>query len=258
MNLSELLELLYTARNRFSTIQVSWRYWYRPDLMSAAQDKWMAEQPPVSVAVLSSISAKETGSETQDEMGRVIRRRVWWQKPSFWRREEHAKATIITIIHEDDFWSFSSARNRLYTNVMPDEGPSHPNIRRVSRRKGEHFPDLEQEIKDVPIVDPSFLLATHELQRMESTVFAGREAVRVRGVFRKGRDLGWEPRFWGFADEHEFLVDEERGILLRYAARFKQQDFAVASVEQVIFDEPIPESVFIFTPPPSTFVEVVH
>ena len=65
---------------------------------------------------------------------------------------------------------------------MPDEGQSYLSIRKVSRRKGEHFPDLEQEIKDVPIVDPSFLLATHELQPMESTVFAGREAIRVRLV----------------------------------------------------------------------------
>jgi hypothetical protein len=69
MIISQLLELLYTARNRFSTIQVSWRYWYRPDLMSAAQDKWMAQQPPGNVAVLSSISAKEKESETQDKMG---------------------------------------------------------------------------------------------------------------------------------------------------------------------------------------------
>lgn len=79
----------------------------------------------------------------------------------------------------------------------------------------------------------------------------------VRGVFRKGRDPGWEPLFWKLADESEFLVDRERGILLRYSAGFDGEEFAVASVDEVIFDEAIPEEAFHFITPPGTLVEVI-
>lgn len=223
--------------------------------MNAAQERWLAQQPAGSASALK--SKDEAERELPDEMERVIRRRVWWRKPSCWRREEHATGSMIKILCEGHFWFYMAAGGKLYTNVLPGDKQLDLQIKERKPRKGEVFPELESEIREVPVVDPSFLLATHNLEPIEDTEFLGREAVRVRGVFRQGREPSWEPRFWGFADEHEFPVDRERGILLRYVARFQEQDFAVASVEEVIFDETLPEDIFSFSPPPDTEVDVV-
>ena len=82
-----------------------------------------------------------------------------------------------------------------------------------------------------------------------------RAALQVRGVARGRQTMTRDPVFWMAAEEYAFLVDAERGILLRYAAMNNGQEFAVAAVEQVVFDEPIPVS--LFTPPPASSVIVV-
>src|SRR5690606_40964048 len=84
MELSELVELLYTARERFTTIQVAWQYWYQPDKMNIITERWAASKPSGSVAVLKSKSTSETESSV---ISRYFRR-VWWQKPDCWRDED--------------------------------------------------------------------------------------------------------------------------------------------------------------------------
>jgi hypothetical protein len=61
--------------------------------------------------------------------------------------------------------------------------------------------------------------------RVEGTVmWAGREAVRLRGVPGEEWDWGWDPDplIWG-ADEYEAVVDAERGVLLRCASRLGER-----------------------------------
>jgi outer membrane lipoprotein-sorting protein len=254
MELRNLLELLYTARNRFSSIQVTWHYWVYIDRMNEAHEKWAAQFPAGSVAVLRASSGK-TGKTAQEWN---IRNRVWWQKPDCWRLEnQRENQDLLTkILCESRWWNYSSRDGKLSTNVETPE--KAPGLRiRKSRLKNMRIPSIEDEIKDTPIVDPSFLLAIHNLQPQENVVHAGREAGRVTGVPRKGRDLSWEPQFWSAADEYEFLVDQERGVLLRYSAKLKGQEYAIASVDELIFDDLIPESVFSFTPPPNTSVDVI-
>ena len=255
MELGDLLELLYTAHNRFFSIQVTWQYGYRVDIMNEALEKWAAQYPPGSVSALKSKSAQ--GTQNENEM--KIRWRVWWQKPSCWRDEDQieGQGTTTRIFCEGRWWSFNSASRKLYTNVVPQEKSPHLRIHDSKSPTGARFTHLEDVINEVPLLDPSFLLASHDLQPMESTVYAEQDAVRVRAVFRKGKDVARDPFFWGAADEYELLVAKEQGILLRYAAKLRGQEFAIASVDHVVFDEPIPESVFSFTPPANTSVEIV-
>jgi hypothetical protein len=49
--------------------------------------------------------------------------------------------------------------------------------------------------------------------------------------------------WWG-ADEYEVLVDVERGVLLRCASRLGGKDFDALEVEEIHFDEKLPEDVF--------------
>jgi hypothetical protein len=259
MHLSPLLELLYTARNNFTSIHVSWRYCYRDDLMQTALNKYSAQRFP-NVKRLSSKQAHHTPTRSQPETEKVINRRLWWQKPASWHYEEDLLAentTILKIISEDRFWSFGSTSNKVYSNVAPEAAQKTIRIRGRKKLPKEQFPSLDEEVNDVPIVDPSFLLATHQLTPIEETSYLGREAIKVRGVSRKVRKLPWEPFFWTIADEYVFLVDKERGILLFYSAIMSDQEIAISSVEQVTFDEPIPPDVFIFTPPDNALVEIV-
>lgn len=74
--------------------------------------------------------------------------------------------------------------------------------------------------------------------------WAGREAWRLTGVPGAGWDWGWDPDplHWG-ADEYEVLVDTERGVILRCASRLRGEDLDALEIEEIHFDEPLPEGV---------------
>ena len=72
---------------------------------------------------------------------------------------------------------------------------------------------------------------------------ANREAVRLVGVPVEEWEYFPEPLWWG-ADEYEVLVDAERGVLLRCASRLNGEDFDALEVEEIHFDERLPEHVF--------------
>jgi hypothetical protein len=76
-------------------------------------------------------------------------------------------------------------------------------------------------------------------------MWAGREAVRLRGVPGEEWDWEWDPDtlHWG-ADEYEVVVDIERGVLLRCASRLGGEDFDVLEVEEIHFDERFDDDTF--------------
>jgi hypothetical protein len=75
--------------------------------------------------------------------------------------------------------------------------------------------------------------------------WAGREAWRLVGVPGEGWDRGWDPDplSWG-ADEYEAVEDAERGVLLRCASRLGGEDLEALEVEEIRFDERLPEDTF--------------
>jgi hypothetical protein len=128
--------------------------------------------------------------------------------------------------------------------VLPLDQWSQMGIRQVREARA---PKLEDQLDGVQLLDPSFLLTSHDLQPIANVSHAEREAVQVRAIYQKGKNRLHEAFFWATADTLDLLVDREYGILLRYAALFNGREYAVSSVEQVTFDEPIPESVFEFS-----------
>jgi hypothetical protein len=235
MELRDLVEILYTARNRFTSIQVSWQYWYQHDATNVILERWMKQQASGSVAALKSASAG--GSQNVSR----FYRRVWWRKPACWRdeNEDEAGSNMISILCDGQWWSFHTAGQTLHTNVETHDIKSGIHV--VTNTAPPH---VEDRVDDVPLLDPSFLLTSHDLEIVGDTVHAGREAVQVKAVYRKGKNRTYEPMFWSTADEYQLLIDQERGILLRYAAKLAGVEFAAASVEQISFDEPIPDTVF--------------
>ena len=241
MELKNLVELLYTAYQRFTSIQVAWHYEYSVHMMQVAQRRWVEMNPPGSVAMLTSQST-EAIYNTQVQ----VQNHIWWQKPASWRKEwqlgNKDKTTIILC--NGQWWSFSDPnRNILYTNVTPDKEWLHSGIHIVTG----HPPDLQQLIVEDPLLDPSFLLTSHHLEPTADSVHIGREAVQVRAVYQKGQDYIPEAFFWATADEYHLLIDKEYGILLRYAAILDGAEYAVSSVKHVVFDALIPAETFVFT-----------
>ncbi|MEM2002070.1 MAG: hypothetical protein QXT77_05450 [Candidatus Methanomethylicaceae archaeon] len=270
--MKDLLELLYTAHDRFSSLQATFRYWYKSDLMETASKRWTAQQP------LGSVSSefrrvmpwrfrlalwlyrffKKEGSKAQETKGTTeFLWRIWLQKPSRWRYEsqEVGRAASISIIDGDRWWYYDPTDNTLHTNVAPKGMGLR--IRKSKITLSDNLINIEQAINEVPSLDPTFLLVTHTLQLVGSAVHAGREALRVRAVPRRKELIG-DPFFWDTADEYDLLVDKERGILLRYSAQLNSQEYAVVSAESVVFDEPIPDNTFSFTPTSSMIVYVVE
>jgi hypothetical protein len=82
-----------------------------------------------------------------------------------------------------------------------------------------------------------------ELSVEGETRKAGREAIRLVGVPVEEWDRFPEPLWWG-ADEYEFLVDSERGVLLRCSSRLNGEDFDAPEVEEIRFDERFGQEVF--------------
>jgi hypothetical protein len=239
MELRDLVELLYTAQRRFSSIQIAWTYSYDVNMMNAVQERWAAMNPPGSVATLTSTATPE--SQQLD-----IHRRLWWQKPGCWREESRMgeRQGSITILCNDRWWSYSPGESVLFTNVLPLDQWTKLDIRNV--REG-HAPAVDDLLDGAQLLDPAFLLSSHDLQPVGETTHAGREAVQVRATYQKGKSRLHEAFFWAAADALDLLVDREYGILLRYAALYDWHEYAVSSVEHVTYDEPIPETMFEFS-----------
>lgn len=244
MGVKELVELLYTAYNRFTSINAQWQHWYRSDIMNALIQNQMLQKSANSMSFLSSNSVEQPVNQTPYKQGERYYHRLWWQKPDCWRDETRKGMDGhrgITVYCNGNWWVFSSGINTLHTNVMPEKTLSHIKITIFPE---EEVPKLEDRINNIPSVDPSFLLLSHSLHPVSETIYQGRPAIQVRAVYQKGQDYIPEGFFWSCADEYNLLVDQEYGILLRYSAILNGQEFAVSAVDQVIFDEPIPHEIF--------------
>ena len=85
---------------------------------------------------------------------------------------------------------------------------------------------------------------------------AGREAlcVEVKTVSLDYPPSG--PLFGDGAEDHALLVDAEVGTILRFAARLKEQEFGVAEVGEIAFDETFPEDTFRLELPGVEFTRI--
>lgn len=230
MELGVLTELLYTAHRRFRNIHLAWQYQYEEEKLNLVQERWAAESPAGSVGILRSSFGETLATGTIK-----VHRRLWWRKPDCWHSEEQieGRGSSVTVLCDDHWWMRGST-GALLTSEM-GEARGNP-------------PPLSDLVRGVPMLDPSFLLTSHELELTAEMVYAGRPALRARATYQKNREMLHEAFFWASADAYDLLVDEEYGILLRYAALLDGQEFAAASVEQVVFDEPISDEVFAFPP----------
>ncbi|HEY4309508.1 MAG TPA: hypothetical protein VGN12_08660 [Pirellulales bacterium] len=88
------------------------------------------------------------------------------------------------------------------------------------------------------------------LQSAGEVEIAGRSCIRLRAVPRA------EGRLWPHwlpygADEYEFYADPRFGVLLYIAGRYNDAVFEVNEVTHVVFDEPLDDALFTYSPTPA-------
>ena len=217
--MARVLKLLYAAHNSYASVAAELTYEYHPKVLQAILESWLRQQ---SVDYSSIVSRQEDWHQVARETWKV-----WHQPPYSWRKDVTVQSgDTITFIATE---SCTYLRGGRYVNVNP---PKHTS---------------SWWAEDEIFLDPSLLLAIHEIHVGETDTYLNRQVIRVRSTPRRTRwklsgvyDIAWLMS----GEEYELLIDMEYGVLLRYSARAKGQIYAIVEVKRVEFDVPINSDIF--------------
>ena len=242
--LGELLELLYTARDRFSTVEAELLNWRHVGPADRALERWAAGKPPGSVSVLRAVD--DGGAVPSAPQPAIIEHtsRIWYRKPSHWRYEGHQHGVgkpSLQIIDGGRWWAYHHG------------GVAQTNVRSDQTLSSEHR-SVDEQLESFPSLDPSGLIPGLSLEPLDRVVHRGREAIHARALPRGGAD----PDLWPGGDQYELLVDAERGVLLRITGQMDGDELGGMELTSVAFDEELPDERFTFDPPPGVRLQVVE
>lgn len=245
--LGDLLELLFTARDRFTTVEADVRSWRHLPTEAEARERWMSRQPRGSSAVLYSRHGKggpvQPPPETEER-----RTRLWLRKPDAVRVESEAPGHTGPVVR-----TMVGGRTVTYMPRLGNEADLHE-----TPSRGQPEPITDQPGLPVPLLDPSSLLPALAIDAISPGAHAGRAALHVAARVRPGVERGHTlPPWLSEADRLDLLVDAERGVVMRFAVYLGERAFSVVEAERIRFDGPIADAVFAFTPPPDVKVRVI-
>ena len=89
------------------------------------------------------------------------------------------------------------------------------------------------------MLQPLSLLSDAKFSVVGMSIVAGRRAIAVSARPRRQWHEYTDCRLWEGPDEHRFLVDAERGILLRATSMFRGRAFAGKELRLINFDSPL-------------------
>jgi hypothetical protein len=246
VDLEEALRLMHDAPERYESVRAALRYRGDGPTIKAVRDRFLRSE-----------AGRRTFGEPREEIKHSEpdgpfgwRCRVWRIDDHRWRQELELPGGGVEI-------TVSTGRMRLVGTPEGPPGTSEQWRHRVGGGSPEDDPgwlmgtDLFWTM--YPFDPAGFASIDGELERLDLEAeypveWAGREAVRLRGVPVEEWEGPPEPLWWG-ADEYEVVVDAERGVLLRTASRLGGEDFAALEVEEIYFDERFPEDVFTLREP---------
>jgi hypothetical protein len=248
----DIQQFLIHARESFDTIYLEWVADYNTVLLQRAFERSMPDLPGLvdSGAVVQVESRRAQPGAGDGNQHFRHESRVWWRKLGCWRDDIvwEDGATAISIVCGAISSYHASLLNTLTTNRRP-EG-FFPRLRSLlSTPSHQVLPSVEDRLRQIPLIEPSFLARGWDLTILGDRRHAGRDTLRVKAT-RIMEDS--RPALWASVAEYEVLIDQERGVLLRYAGIVDGEDAGVLSVRSVRFDEPIPDDVFSYHPPEGT------
>jgi hypothetical protein len=239
----EVLERIRSAPERYDSVRAALRYRGDGPTIKAVRERF-----------LRSAAAQRDRSSTPDDPGAVEhlepdgplgwRCRVWHIDRYHWRRELDLPGGGVDI-------AASSGRRRL-----PIGGPVGTGKAWEQRVGGGPRTDdpgwiwlATDNYWTMYPFDPAGITSIDlELRQLDLRVegrvqWAGREAVRLRGLPIEEWEYPPEPLWWD-ADEYEVVMDDERGVLLRAASYLGGEDIDALEVEEIHFDERFGEDIF--------------
>jgi outer membrane lipoprotein-sorting protein len=237
--LAELLELLYGAHARVRSVHGVLREWRDVELSERAirheaeqrerRDRFVGRARSMQIA----FAPGPAGPAPPSVIETIVR--FWLERPDRVREEHHSthpygRDGLVMVKRGELWWHFDPRSGAVSNEDEPDVGSGVGDL-------------LEQ------LLDPIDLLAGRELELVgEETMFAGRRALEVHSRPRPSNN----PLIHGFpsgAQEYRHLVDRDRGVLLRSAALFQEQEYAVTELSEITFDETFPEDTFVLQLP---------
>jgi len=158
--------------------------------------------------------------------------RLWLERPDKLREEKDGEYPRTGVRVGDTWWLYNE-----HYGVVTNDGSGH------GVGLGQEF-DL--------ILEPARLLPWFDFEILDDEVQADQPAVRVLGRPRPAS----EPAFLRLpsplpagCDLYEFVVDRERGTLLRVLGLFDGRPAMDLQIVEIVFDEPIAPETFVFEPP---------
>ena len=224
--IDRVFELMHGANRSFRTVRAIIRVWRDEEVHQRAFERHFEQMQQdqggrsgISVMVGVSESGESEPKETEETL------RLWIEQP--WRRREETegRSSRLTVSDGEKTWSYAPEWGAMEHEDVGDAG-------------GEaSF-----------LFEPAGLLPGLALKALEETQWVGRPVIRVRArPHARVHDtfLSHAPG----ADEHELLVDAERGVLLRTTSHFEGSVFAITEVTEIAFDEVLDPKIFTFEPP---------
>lgn len=226
-DLSDVLELMHTSRQRWITLRLAGHEWRHLETFNRAWEHHHEQMRASGFAVLRSIAFKwsdgrEPAAESREDW------RLWLAKPDKKRAEFQVGDEVVTAVFDgSSWWSWSPSRHFI-TN---DGAPNHSH----GSGPGE------------ALIDPGIHLASLEMHIAERTTFLTRSAYGVTAFPRQVTPQGFNATFHTLgtgADLYKLVVDAELGVLLRVQAEFQGDAFSVIEVDDIGVNERFGDATF--------------
>ena len=219
MELPALLELLYSATDRSRTVCATvHRVTDQARELDLLKARGLYRDPPQ--------IPPEEGSWDQSSIGIIeATTRLWAVRPQRLRWE-----TTFTVDGMNERTSVGVKDRELFWQHLGD-GEIHTNEGREDKSTMTTAEEL--------LLDPSSLLGSYRFEIRGATSLLDRAGWSVAGSRRVGvHAVG------NFSDELAFVVDEQRGVLLRVAAVVDGEELSHSEMLEVAFDEDVAPDLF--------------
>jgi outer membrane lipoprotein-sorting protein len=228
---------------RFRSIKAELRRQLMPAVSLRVLERWAATRPKGSVwiATFGDSSSDGRGStEPAEEEVTVQSSRLWVDAPSRWRYEVEMPDGRTAMFVSDGplWWSFAPSLHAHSNESAPDRYPG------------------QREHQERHLFYPEEILAGLIVTSTRLDEREGRPVEVIEAVARGDYAPFSLP---SGADSYHLVIDRERGVALRIAARTDGLEFLTVEITSLEFDAPMDHSLFrielpagvAFTPPPS-------
>lgn len=155
--------------------------------------------------------------------------RLWFSSPDRWRCESavhRATDPVVQVVAGLQWWI---------------SNPLDPNAKIKSGREDADNRVITEAPPFEALWDLSRLDGSRRRERTGETLYLGRQC-STQVATPTGDPTG--DGIWPGATREELVIDEERGVVLRWAAYFEGLPYGVIEVTLIAFDEPLPPELF--------------